>query len=213
MRTHELDPAPYRIETARLVLRCYAPADAPLVKEAVDASVDHLRPWMTWARSEPQPVEAKAEWLQSMRAEFESGESYVYGVFDPDETRLLGGSGLHRRGGPGSLEIGYWVRSDAVRQGIATEVTAVLTRAAFEHCGAVRVDVQIDPENVRSTGVPRKLGFRHEGTYRGRLEPREDGGPRRDSMVFSVLREEFTESPCRAYDYAAFDAHGNALAA
>ena len=203
--------APYRIETARLVLRCYAPADAPLVKEAVDASLEHLLPWMDWARVEPQPVEAKAELLRGFRAQFESGESYVYGVFDRDETRLLGGSGLHRRGGPGALEIGYWVRSDALRQGIATEVTAVLARAAFEHCEAVRVNVQIDPQNVRSAPVPRKLGFRHEGTFRGRLEPHEDGGPRRDAMLFSILREEFSESPCRAYDYAAYDATGKRL--
>lgn len=37
---------PYRIETARLVIRCYDRADAPLLKAAVDASVEHLRPWM-----------------------------------------------------------------------------------------------------------------------------------------------------------------------
>ena len=39
-------PAPYRIETGRLVLRCYEPDDAPLLKEAVDASIEHLLPWM-----------------------------------------------------------------------------------------------------------------------------------------------------------------------
>ena len=39
---------PYRIETERLVLRCYDPEDAPLLKDAVDRSLDHLRPWMPW---------------------------------------------------------------------------------------------------------------------------------------------------------------------
>jgi RimJ/RimL family protein N-acetyltransferase len=39
------DP-PYRIETERMVLRCWDPADAGLLKEAIDASLDHLRPWM-----------------------------------------------------------------------------------------------------------------------------------------------------------------------
>lgn len=28
---------PYRIETSRLVLRCYQPSDAPLLKAAIDA--------------------------------------------------------------------------------------------------------------------------------------------------------------------------------
>ena len=35
-----------RIETPRLVLRSWNPSEAGLLKEAVDASVDHLRPLM-----------------------------------------------------------------------------------------------------------------------------------------------------------------------
>ena len=45
---HPLTP----IYTPRLVLRCWRPADAPLLKEALDSSLDHLRPWMPWARDE-----------------------------------------------------------------------------------------------------------------------------------------------------------------
>ena len=36
-------------------MRCWEPRDAPLLKEAVDSSLDHLRPWMPWAHDEPQP--------------------------------------------------------------------------------------------------------------------------------------------------------------
>lgn len=194
--------APRRIETERLVVRCYEEDDAPLLKEAVDASLDHLRPWMPWTRFEPQTIEQKRELIASFRGQFDSGENFVYGIFARDESRLIGGTGLHLRGGPGALEIGYWIRPDVLRQGIATEVSAVLTRVAFEHCEAVRVDIQIDPENERSQGVPRKLGFTYEGTYAGKLEPKVEGGPRRDSMLFSVLREEYEGSPCAAYAYA-----------
>ena len=45
---------PYRIVTERLVLRTWEPRDAPLLKEAVDSSIDHLLPWMPWAAHEPQ---------------------------------------------------------------------------------------------------------------------------------------------------------------
>ena len=123
------------------------------------------------------------------------------GVFDAEEERVVGGTGLHPRGGEGSLEIGYWVRADSVRQGITTEVTAVLTRVGFEHLGLDRVDIQIDPENVASQGVPRKLGFVHEGTLRRRLA-RAEGQPRADSMVFTMLRDEYAATPWReAYAY------------
>jgi ribosomal-protein-alanine N-acetyltransferase len=98
-----------------------------------------------------------------------------------------------------------------LRQGIATEVCAVLTRAAFEHCGVQRVDLQIDPENERSQGVPRKLGFTLEGTLRRRLEAKDGVGPRRDSMLFTMVREELPGSACLAYDYVAFDARQEAM--
>jgi RimJ/RimL family protein N-acetyltransferase len=202
---------PYRIETERLVLRCLEPEDAPLLKEAVDASIEHLLPWMPWARFEPQSIDQKIELLRRFRGRFDQDEDYVFGVFDPDESRLLGGSGLHPRGGVGALEIGYWVRADAIGQGVATEVTAVLTRVGFEQCGLRRVDVQVDPENERSLRIPRRLGFAEDGTLRGRLEPKDDGGPWRDSVLFTMLKPELAGSPCMSFDYAAFDAIGREL--
>ena len=205
-------PPPYRIETERLVVRCYDPRDASLLKEAIDASVEHLRPWMPWIRFEPQTLEQKVELLRGFRGEFDRGTNFPYGIFNRDETKQLGGCGLHERGGEGSLEIGYWVAVDAIGQGIATEITAVLTRAAFEICGLDRVDIQVEPRNERSLAIPRKLGFTLEGVLRHRLEPEEDGGPRRDSTLFTMLCDELAGSPCLAYDYVAYDVVGNRLA-
>ena len=193
------------------MLRCYNPKDAPLRKEAVDSSLDHLQPWMPWARHEPQPLEQKVELLRAFRGRFDLGVDFAYGVFEPDESRQLGGSGFHARGGEGALEIGYWIRADATGSGLATEVTAVLTRVAFEKCGLARVDIQVDPANERSTRVPRKLGFVEEGVLRRRLEPYEDGGRRRDSRMFTMLAEELVGSPCMRYAYRAYDAVGNEI--
>jgi RimJ/RimL family protein N-acetyltransferase len=202
---------PYRIETERLVIRCYEPEDAPLLKAAVDSSIDHLLPWMPWARFEPQSVEDKVELCRMFRGQFDLDQNYVYGIFSSDETEQLGGSGFHKRANEGSLEIGYWVAASALGRGIATEVTAVQTRAGFELAGLDRIDIQVEPENERSIAIPRKLGFREDGRLRRRLEAHEEGGPARDSVVFSMLREELEGSPCLQYDYAAYDAVGDPL--
>jgi RimJ/RimL family protein N-acetyltransferase len=201
---------PYRIETERLVIRCYDPEDAPLLKAAVDSSIEHLLPWMPWARFEPQSVEEKVQLCRMFRGQFDLDDNYVYGIFSRDETEQLGGSGLHKRANAESLEIGYWVAAGAIGRGIATEVTAVLTRAGFELSGLDRIDIQVEPANERSLAIPRKLGFTEEGTLRRRLEP-QDGAPRRDSVVFSMLREELEGSPCLQYDYAGFDVNGERL--
>jgi RimJ/RimL family protein N-acetyltransferase len=201
---------PYRIETERLVIRCYEPEDAPLLKAAVDSSIEHLLPWMPWARFEPQSVADKIELLRRFRGQFDLDDNYVYGIFSRDETEQLGGAGFHKRGGEGSLEIGYWVAASAIGRGIATEVTAVQTRAGFELAGLDRIDIQVEPANHRSLAIPRKLGFTEEGRLRRRLEAHDDG-PRRDSVFFSMLREELEASPCMQYDYAAYDAVGDPL--
>ncbi len=201
-------PAPYRIETERLVIRCYDPRDAPLVKEAIDSSLEHLRPWMPWADSEPQTLAEKTELLRGFRSAFDAGENFVHGIFDRDETELLGGTGLHPRIEPGGLEIGYWVRASATRQGFVTESTAALTRAGFEICGADRIEIRIEPRNEASFGVPRKLGFAEEATLRRRLYARE-GGELRDVTIFTMFREDF--DPSLAPGIRAFDARGEQL--
>ncbi len=198
-------PAPYRIETERLVIRCYEPADAPLLKEAIDSSLDHLRPFMPWTAHEPQTLEEKTALLREFRSEFDRGENFIHGIFARDESEQLGGTGLHPRIGPGGLEIGYFVRADATRQGIATESTAALTRVGFEVCEADRIEIRIEPRNAASFGVPRKLGFVEEATLRRRL-PAGEGEPLRDVTIFTMFREDF--DPSIAPDIRAYDARG-----
>ncbi len=200
---------PYRIETDRLVIRCYEPEDAALLKEAVDSSLEHLRPWMPWARYEPQDLDQKVELLRMFRGQFDRDENYTYGIFAFDESRLLGGSGLHPRSGPESIEIGYWIRADATGQGIATEVTAVLTRAAIEQSGYERVDIQVDPENELSLRIPRRLGFTEEGTA-----PRAASTRRRTAARGATLCcSRCSPTSCRArrcvsFAYRGYDAIG-----
>jgi ribosomal-protein-serine acetyltransferase len=85
-------------------------------------------------------------------------------------------------------------------------------RVGFEVCGLDRIDIQVEPRNERSLAIPRKLGFREEGTLRRRLDPGEEGAPRRDAVVFSMLREELDGSPATAYPYSAYDVLGRQIA-
>ena len=100
--------------------------------------------------------------------QFDSGDNFVMGIFSPDESQQLGGTGLHPTADPGGLEIGYFIRESATRQGYVTESTAALTRLGFEVCGADRIEIRIDPANTASLGVPPKLGFVEEATLRRR---------------------------------------------
>ena len=85
----ELRGPVYRIQTPRLIIRCYSPGDVFLLVEAISASLDHLRPWMPWAAEEPEPLDDKIDRLRSFRGKFDLGQDFVYGIFNLEETQAI----------------------------------------------------------------------------------------------------------------------------
>ena len=198
----------YRIETKRLVLRCWQPEDASILQESAAASKEHLLPFMPWAANEPQTVEQKVELIRRFRGLFDRGEDYVYGLFDQNESRALGGTGLHTRHGEEALEIGYWLHKDFINQGLITESTAALTKVAFELYHVQRLEIHCSIENLASAAVPRKLGYIHEATRR-RLGFAQ--GEKSDSMIWTLFADEYPSTPSVAAEIAAFDVVGSKL--
>lgn len=198
----------YRIETKRLVLRCWQPGDAPLLQEATAINKEHLLPFMPWAADEPQSVEQKVELIRKFRGLFDRGEDYVYGIFNKDETRALGGTGLHTRHGDQALEIGYWLDKDYVNQGFITEASAALTKVAFELYRIGRMEIHCAVENLASAAVPRKLGYVHEATRR-RLAFAH--GEKSDNMIWTLFADEYPNTPSALVEITAFDIVGNKL--
>ena len=200
-----VNPA-YRIETERLVVRCYQPSDARLLAESVNESLEHLKPWMPWVHDEPEPFVEKEKRMLRFRGMFDLKQDYIYGIFDPGETKLLGGTGLHTRLGERELEIGYWIHKDYINRGLVTESTAALVRVAFEVIHVHRVEIHCDPGNLASAAIPRKLGFTHEGTLRAKTSFLDRWS---DSMIWGLLEEEYPSSPSAQVPVKAFDAGGN----
>lgn len=195
----------YRIETRRLAIRCYNPSDAPMLAESVTESLEHLRPWMPWVHNEPEPIEIKIERLKLFRGNFDLGQDYTYGIFNPEETKLIGGTGLHTRLAENELEIGYWIHKDYINQGLVTESTSALVKVAFEIIHVHRIEIHCDPQNFASAAIPRKLGFTHEGTLRAKTRFLDDWS---DSMIWGLLETEYADSPSSKAEIKAFDATG-----
>jgi RimJ/RimL family protein N-acetyltransferase len=199
----------YRVETPRLVVRCWSPEDAHALKAAEDESREHLRPFMLWADRLPEPLAEVIDKLRLFRAWFDTGEDFYFGVFDKDGGGCVGGAGLHPRVGKGGIEIGYWTHGAHVRRGIATEVAGALTRAAFEVTRLRWVEIRCAASNVASAGVPRGLGFAHEATLRQRLVL--PSGEIDDTLVFTLLARDYEASAARRIPFTAFDATGRTL--
>lgn len=154
---HSLAPLlpPAEITAGPLLIRRGVPDDAEALARAVEESLDHLRPWMPWAT--PESATASMQ-----RTRLEGGwtdDDHAYLIIDASGA-VVGGCGLHRRIGPGALEIGYWVHVEHIRRGYATTAAAALTRAALALTGIERVEIHCDEANLASAAVPRRLGYR-----------------------------------------------------
>ena len=199
----------YRVETERLVLRCWSPGDAPVLRAALDVCDAHLRPMIPFMKDEPRSLQQTALWLRGHRAAFDLGQMYRYAVFDVSEQNLLGENMLLARVGPGGLEIGYWTHKDAIGKGIATEASSAMIRVAFEIEKIKRVEILCAPENKASASIPARLGFTHEATLKKRAL--NSDGETCDLMVWSLFAEDYRSSPAADITFRAFDCMGEII--
>lgn len=163
-------PIQCHLETPRLLVRSYRLDDAAAVFDAINASRDHLRPWMPWAnahRQEADTVKYIAEQVIAMSA----GPLFTgvgVGIFDRFTGEFLGGTGVHDvRAETASCETGYWIRADRCGLGYATEACRhILSWVFTDQCagglGLRRVRIFCSSANTASRRIPEKLGLHQE---------------------------------------------------
>jgi RimJ/RimL family protein N-acetyltransferase len=183
-----MEPLPDYLEHDGLVLRRWTEADAETVEAAVTANIEHLRPYMPWIADEPLAIEDRRALEREWETAWAAGGDVIYGIFE--DGTVVGGCGLHRRIGPGGLEIGYWVHVDHLGQGIARRASEGLTSMAFTLPGIDRVEIRHDLSNAYSRRVPEGLGFRligKDAPNRDLQAPAETGV----DLVWRVTRDEW----------------------
>jgi ribosomal-protein-serine acetyltransferase len=148
-----------------VAIRPFTVADAPAVRAAIAASVDHLRPWMPWIADEPHDEAWQRAWiLARVKEEAEGGDRFRVIATLADDT-IVGGCGLHGRIGPGGYEIGYWIHVDHTRRGYATAAVLQLVDLAFADPTTTHVEIHHDVTNLASGAVASAAGFSSYGTF------------------------------------------------
>jgi RimJ/RimL family protein N-acetyltransferase len=155
-------PLPGEVDRHGVVLRRLGREDAEAFHGVVHASAAHLVEFMPWAADEPASLEDRLALLERWDREWRAGGSAVYAIPD-DAGAPCGAVGLHRRGGPQTLEIGYWIAPWEQGKGRVTTAARVLTIVAFSYKPVDTVVIRHDAANVRSGAVPARLGFQRVG--------------------------------------------------
>jgi len=152
-----MERLPEHARIGDLHLDRWTPNDVDVLAAAIAENLEHLRPRMAWIAHEPLPREARVRLEEQWDEAWAAGGDCVYAI--RIDGAVVGSAGLHRRLGPGGLEIGYWVGHRHEGRGIATAASRALTDLAFTVADIDRVEIHHDVTNLASRRVPEKLGF------------------------------------------------------
>jgi ribosomal-protein-alanine N-acetyltransferase len=106
-----------------------------------------------WSTPPHESLEETREWLERMAAS-SSEESHDFVIERDGE--LIGKAGCYRL-----PEIGFILRSDHWRQGLAREALAAVIASSFESYSMAALEADVDPRNAASLALLTGLGF-HE---------------------------------------------------
>lgn len=171
------------LETERLTLKMFTLEDAEELYAY--ARNPNVGPHAGWS-----PHKSVHESKEIIKRLFIPVETWAIRLKDQD--RVIGSIGLEHdkyRPDANSKELGYSLAEEFWRQGIMTEAAKEVIRFGFEELALEQIGICTGTANIRSQSVIRKCGFKYEGTIRRTYKIYD--GTLRDSMVYSLLKEEY----------------------
>ncbi|MDM5188261.1 GNAT family N-acetyltransferase [Bacillus sp. DX4.1] len=178
---------PSEFYTKRLLIRMPKPGDGKAVYQAINESLDELKPWMVFAQKEQTEQEIEAS-IRKSHIQFLQREDLRLLVFLRETGEFIASSGLHRINWEvPRFEIGYWIDSRFSGKGYMTEAVKGIVEFAFTELKANRLEIRCDSKNVKSRAIPERLGFKLEGILESHSVA-VDGTGLGDTCVFAKRR-------------------------
>jgi RimJ/RimL family protein N-acetyltransferase len=165
-------------------IRPYEPDDAAALYDAARESTGEVFRWLDWCHPRYSLADA-VEWTRSRAALAADGSEHSFAIVGPDG-RFLGGCGLNQVNRVHRFaNLGYWVRTTATRQGVATGAVRQVADFAFARTDLVRLEIVCAVGNQASQRVAERAGAVREGVLRNRLLVH---GRPVDAVMYSLVR-------------------------
>ncbi len=124
--------------------------------------------------------------------EKEKEKEYPFIVFDKRTNEYAGSTRFYDINIPfKTLQLGYtWYGKKFQGTGLNRHCKSLLLAFAFEQIGMERVEFRADNDNARSIAAMKSIGCKVDGVLRKNM-PTRDEDKRRDSIVLSILKDEW----------------------
>jgi RimJ/RimL family protein N-acetyltransferase len=182
------DPgANYILEDERVLLR---PLEADDLQNLLPYAINEPDTWR-YSNVSARGEDGMTQYIMTALKARNKGREYAFVVIDK-QTGEYAGSTRYYDIQPklNSLQLGYtWYAEKFRGTGLNKRCKFLLLQFAFEELNMARVEFRADARNERSIAAMKSIGCQVEGILRSNT-PLEDGG-RRDSIVLSILKEEW----------------------
>ncbi len=172
------------LTTERLVLRPFAPDDAPAVQRL---AADREIALNTLLIPHPYPEGAAEEWINGHD---DTSDNHIFAMAQRGGGEAMGAIGLHVEPKHERAEIGYWIGVPYWGKGYATEAARAVVGYAFDALRVHRVFAFHFTRNPASGNVLLKVGMRREGTMRQHLLK---WGEHIDVDFYGIVRQEWAD--------------------
>jgi len=123
---------------------------------------------------DPEPsmtIEELKSSLKELNAAWENDKQYRFQIIESKSSQLVGAVFLNQIiRGYKMANMGYWVRTSRVGEGLATEAAKQMARYGFEQLGFQRIEIVVSTNNIPSLKVAEKIGAVREGLLRNRMQ-------------------------------------------
>jgi RimJ/RimL family protein N-acetyltransferase len=181
---------PELIETPHLKLQMPKAGFGQRLYPAISDGYEDYVKWLNWPEAMPT-IEMLEEECRRQHADFILREFIRYLIIEKETDAIVGRCAFPSFQANWVIPqfgIAYFICKNKRAKGYATEAAHAMALLAFRVLQAKKLEIYCDAENIASTKIPLKLGFKLEYSQRGGW-PRHDG-QLAELQTYSIFSEE-----------------------
>jgi ribosomal-protein-serine acetyltransferase len=153
----------------------------------VDRNRGYLRQWLPWVDA-TRSVDDSLAFIRSVLEMFAAHDGFTAAIWH--RGRVAGVIGTHRIDWRNRrAELGYWLAEEFQGRGLMSDACRLAIAHLFDEMDLHRVEIRCAAGNTKSNAIPRRLGFKLEGTHR---DAELVNGRYHDLQVYAMLKSEWT---------------------
>lgn len=171
-----------------ITIRKFRPNDTQPFYDAVIESVEQISPWLSWCTTD-YSLKRVEDWVRFAQKNWDSNKEYCFIIENADTDKILGSVAINQLTPEHHIgNLGYWVRTSAQNQGVATKASRLAIHYAFEELSLKRIEVHVLKDNHASNAVAKNLGGVFEGCFRNKLL---NQGQSLAANCYSIIPEDY----------------------